>query len=150
MIRTCRHALDERRSLVEVITVSLLDKKKQKTIQAQLHLSHDYTLEICLPQQKKIKYCGMDYFDSLCQIRNILESDGSYIKCYGAAQNVYPSGMCRNMGGGRMAYKMTLGQHVDLEDLVDIFAACPTPPASLSEQYQFYQEWGKSIEYIDH
>ena len=47
-----------------------------------------------------------DYFDAFCAIRRELEVQGILPLCYGASRNVYPSGMCRDMGRGLTGYKM--------------------------------------------
>src|ERR1700752_894126 len=62
-----------------------------------------------------------DYFEAFCQIRRQLEKDGLIPFCYGASLNVYPSGMARDMGLGLKAYKLTIGQHARMQDLVEIF-----------------------------
>src|SRR6185295_18354608 len=66
-----------------------------------------------------------DYFEALCQIRLSLEKDGLIPFCYGASLNVYPSGMARDMGAGLKAYKLTIGKHARMQDLVEIFSEGP-------------------------
>ena len=43
---------------------------------------------------------GDDYFDAFCRIREQLAERRLIPICYGASRNVYPSGMCRDMGRG--------------------------------------------------
>ncbi len=59
-----------------------------------------------------------DYFQAMCRIRLDLEKAGWRPVCYGASRNVYPSGMCRDMGRGLKAYRCQLGQPATLDDLV--------------------------------
>jgi hypothetical protein len=83
-----------------------------------------------------------DYFEALCQIRERLAEGGLHPFCYGASLNVYPSGMARDMGAGLKAYKMTIGKHARLEDLVEIFAAGPdVKPSTVAEQRAFWERW---------
>jgi hypothetical protein len=85
-----------------------------------------------------------DFFETFCQIRQRLESDGLIPFCYGASLNVYPSGMARDMGLGLKAYKLTIGKPARMQDLVEIFAEGPDViPASVSRQQEFYQQWIK-------
>jgi hypothetical protein len=87
-----------------------------------------------------------DYFEAFCRIREKLEADGIRPFCYGANRNVYPSGMSRDMGGGLMAYKLTLGQPSRSADLVNIFiVGLDVEPVSVSEQREFYLSWVASL-----
>ena len=66
-----------------------------------------------------------DCFSALQDIRRVLEEDGLAAYCYGSSRNVFPSGMSRSMGGGRKAYRLSLGKQGRMADLVDIFTAGP-------------------------
>ena|ERR1700722_18017718 len=89
---------------------------------------------------------AFDYFEAMCQIRDQLEVSGWRPVCYGSSRNVYPSGMCRDMGQGLKAYKMQLGQRAALADLVKIFDVGPdVEPSSVEEQKQFWEEWLRSL-----
>jgi len=86
-----------------------------------------------------------DFFEALCQITLRLENDGLIPFCYGASLNVYPSGMARDMGAGLKAYKLTVGKHARMQDLVEIFAEGPDViPASVKLQREFYEDWIKT------
>jgi len=87
-----------------------------------------------------------DYFDAFIVIRDALAGRGIVPLCYGASRNVYPSGMSRSMGGGRKAYRMTLGQQARLHDLVFIFDTGPVlDPASPEQQRAFFEDWFGSL-----
>lgn len=89
---------------------------------------------------------GTDYFNAFCRIREALAAYGLVPHCYGAARNVYPSGMGRDMGRGLEAYRMTHGQHVSGADLVYIFDSGPDlDPASVAEQHKFAERWRQSL-----
>ncbi len=82
---------------------------------------------------------GCDYegvswnlFDALCKARLQLEPQGLIPVCYGASENVYPSGMCLDMGSGSRAYLW--GKKGPLS-LVDIFATGPEViPSTVADQ----------------
>lgn len=93
-----------------------------------------------------ISVIDRDFFESLIQIRIILEKKGFYILCNGARKDVYPSGMTRDMFKGVTAYKIQLGVKVQVDDRVNIFDECSrdfivTP----QEQRDFYNHWLKSF-----
>lgn len=86
-----------------------------------------------------------DYFEALQIIRRrILEPRGLIPICYGASLNVWPSGMSRDMGRGRKAYKKELG--APATDLVGIFEVGPDViPATVARQEEFHSDWIASI-----
>ncbi len=99
------------------------------------------TLECC---GRLLEADAHDYFEAFCKIRLQLELEGLMPFCYGASLNVYPSGMCRDMGGGSIAYRLTKGQRVSETDLVGIFDDGPDiVPTSVSAQRKFYEDWLK-------
>ncbi len=78
---------------------------------------------------------GLDLFESLTSLRLQLESGGLLLCVNGARADVYPSGMSRQMAGGRMAYQLARGRRPGREDLVDIFdAACCDWVVGVDEQ----------------
>lgn len=90
---------------------------------------------------------AFDYFEATCLIRHELELSGWRPVCYGSSCNVYPSGMCRDMGMGLKAYKLQLGKAATMGDLVSIFDSSPDiEPVSVGEQRSFWQEWLRSVE----
>jgi len=54
--------------------------------------------------------------------------------------------MCREMGAGMKAYRMTIGKHVDpKKDLVSIFSEGPDViPATVGRQKEHFDEWLKT------
>lgn len=62
-----------------------------------------------------------DLFECLSVIRRELDPQGIRVCCAGARLDVYPSGMGRQMGGGRRAYVHRDGGRPTAHDLVDIF-----------------------------
>jgi hypothetical protein len=104
----------------------------------------DIGLSFELPDRKLNARAG-DYFEALAAIRRELEKDDIFLNCYGASRNVYPSGMGRDMGAGLRAYKLTVGKHATMEDLVFIFdTGADVEPCSVLEQRDFFEMWLKS------
>ncbi|NPU10388.1 hypothetical protein HL666_06440 [Bradyrhizobium sp. 83002] len=96
----------------------------------------------CDYRDRSIESAATDFFQALCDLRNVLAENGFMPFCYGASLNVHPSGMARDMGQGLKAYRMTMGRHARREDLVDIFSKGPdVVPASVAAQEQFWRDW---------
>jgi hypothetical protein len=84
---------------------------------------------------------GRDLFDGLQQIRRELEALGWYPLCNGARIDCYPSGMARDMGGGRAVYELTIGKP-GRPPLVGLFE--PAPPekvGTVTDQDAYYARW---------
>ncbi len=64
---------------------------------------------------------GLDLFESLTSLRLQLEADGLALCVEGARADVFPSGMSRQMTGGRKAYRIVRGRRSGPDDLVDVF-----------------------------
>lgn len=87
-----------------------------------------------------------DFFEALKQLRLALEKADALLKCFGASENVYPSGMQRSMGPAVLAYRMRLGSPTSREDIVNIFEADETViPATVGQQEAFHQKWIESL-----
>jgi hypothetical protein len=90
------------------------------------------------------QYQGEDLFDCLASLRLELESVGARILCAGSQRDVYPSGMSRQMAGGRIAYRMCIGEpastQVDILDAVQIEGV-----TSDEEQKEYYKKWQESM-----
>jgi hypothetical protein len=87
-----------------------------------------------------------DLFACMQKIRVDLEANGDRLLCNGARQDVYPSGMSRDMSGGLVAYVLTIGKRTTREDLVRITDFAPLEKtASVQEQEEFHKRWVASI-----
>jgi hypothetical protein len=85
--------------------------------------------------ERRFAVTGVDLFDSLTKLRRALEAEGRLICIEGARGDVYPSGMSRQMGGGRLAYRHVSGHRPDRSNLVDIFdATCCQDVVGLEDQ----------------
>ena len=96
-------------------------------------------------REREIETNATDYFEAFCKLRLTLESERLIPFCYGASLNVYPSGMCREMGNGIVAYRLQAGKKPERGDLVKIFEQGPDViPASVVNQKEFFNEWLQS------
>jgi hypothetical protein len=87
-----------------------------------------------------------DFFEALRLLRLDLEKTGALLCCFGASENVYPSGMQREMGPVISAYRMRLGAPALLQDIVNIFEADETVvPSTVEQQERFRERWFKSL-----
>ncbi len=103
-------------------------------------------VEVCIPGGEKRLARKGDLFSSLTDIRKELEKDNLFILCEGSRRDVAPSGMSRQMGGGRRSYRLALGRQALRSDLVDIFDPINESEVStVAEQKDFYINWVKSL-----
>ena len=113
-----------------------------ETVVFMLFEDNDRCLLRCEYRNRTIENTATDFFQALCDLRDVLAKDGLTPICYGASLNVFPSGMARDMGLGLKAYKLAKGRHAKMEDLVEIFAEGPDIVlASVDAQEQFFRDW---------
>jgi hypothetical protein len=87
-----------------------------------------------------------DFFEALTELRQGLEKTGALLYCFGASENVYPSGMQKSMGPAVLAYKTRIGAPALRQDIVNIFEADETvAPATVEQQEHFHQKWIDSL-----
>jgi hypothetical protein len=105
-----------------------------------------WTLEFTSPVTEDLAVTNSDLFECLVDLRRELAKHSYRPLCNGARLDVFPSGMCRDMGSGGVAYVIKLGKTADPdEDLVDIFEySDPELITSVDEQYEFYKSWCNS------
>jgi hypothetical protein len=100
----------------------------------------------CEVRGRKISSCAADFFEALCLVRQELEKENLIPFCYGASLNVYPSGMCRDMAQGLVAYRLQRGQQARREDLVRIFdEGHDVIPVRVQMQREHFDEWCASL-----
>ncbi|WP_300266988.1 hypothetical protein [Microbacterium sp.] len=83
---------------------------------------NDWVVEIVSSGFGSAQARADDAFEALCRVREELEPFGWRIGVAGAQRDVWPSGMSRDQGGGRVAYRMTaeqVGDRVDTFEPVD-------------------------------
>ncbi|MES5482696.1 hypothetical protein QMZ05_08040 [Bradyrhizobium sp. INPA03-11B] len=122
--------------------IRLIGGQYEETALFRLFDEGDACRLLCEYRHKTIEHTASDFFQALCDIRSLLAENGLIPFCYGASLNVYPSGMARDMGQGLKAYKLAVGRHAKMSDLVEIFGSGPdVNPASVAAQEQFFSNW---------
>jgi hypothetical protein len=92
------------------------------------------------------QFSGDDLFDALISMRLTLEKIGVQTLCAGARRDVFPSGMSRDMSGGRKAYATRLGAPALRADLLDIFDYSDVDSVgSVEQQKMFHEKWIASL-----
>jgi hypothetical protein len=87
-------------------------------------------------------FLGQDLFEALANLRRDLEKSHRRILCAGARVDVFPSAMCRSMGGGRKAYILRSGTPTKTGDLIDIFDYAPPELVGTVEQQRAnHRKW---------
>lgn len=105
-----------------------------------------WQLQLTFADGRTVSVEQSDLFDCLVDLRKRLAEDGAIILCSGARRDVFPSGMARQMGGGRMAYQLRLGQQARRADLIDIFEPAEAAEiATVEDQRAFFDEWLASL-----
>jgi hypothetical protein len=106
---------------------------------------HDRLCHIVLSYHGgRIEESASDFFEALCRVRVRLEKERLNLFCYGSSLNVRPSGMGRDMGLGMKAYRMAMGKHARISDLVEIFeVGSDITLATVAEQKVFFEAWLK-------
>jgi len=103
-----------------------------ETVVFMLFEDNDRCLLRCEYRNRTIENTATDFFQALCDLRDVLAKDGLTPICYGAS----------DMGLGLKAYKLAKGRHAKMEDLVEIFAEGPDIVlASVDAQEQFFRDW---------
>src|SRR5262245_24713701 len=124
--------------MTESFSVRLVGGKDDERAIFEFDEEKDPCLLTCRYRDKSISSEATDYFEALALIRRQLQSEGLIPYCYGASLNVFPSGMGRDMGQGLRVYKLTLGKHAKMTDLVDIFdEGADVAPADVDAQEEF-------------
>jgi hypothetical protein len=104
--------------------------------------SYFWKIEFTSSLTKHLEFTNVDLFECLIDLRRELAKYNCRPLCNGARLDVYPSGMCRDMGSGGIAYVLKLGQPAELDNIVHIFDyAEPESIASIEEQLNFYESW---------
>ena len=120
-----------------------------KRIKSTFQLNEEYSdyveLTLTVMEQHYRAYAST-FFRAMSKIRANLELENKYLICYGASEDVYPSGMSVSMGTGRLAYRCKPGTPALRTDIVDIFNADDyCVPATIQAQKRFNEKWLKSI-----
>jgi hypothetical protein len=100
------------------------------------------SIDVSASGSKTQCFGGSDLFEAMIAWRRILDAVGSKLLCAGARTDVFPSGMLRDMSGGRKAYILRMGAQGRSEDIVDIFSATePELVGTVGEQREYALRW---------
>jgi len=117
--------------------LTLADGDGQYAVEATIATEPPWSIRLDFGEGKVAQVEAPDLFAALETIRLQLEPSGVLICCQGARADVYPSGMARQMGGGRRAYRLRAGKRSTRDDLVDIFdPAEPDEVVTVQEQLE--------------
>ena len=106
-------------------------------------LSFKLTLEM---SDSAVSVVDRDLFQSLDELRLLLESQRLSVAVQGSRKNAWASGMQRNMTGAHKIYICQAGRHVSKSDVVNIFDdADPSDLATVAAQRENYRLWRESV-----
>lgn len=97
-------------------------------------------------RDRTIDVTAADFFQALCQIREVLARERLYPQCHGSSLNVYSIGGPLKAQDGLRAYRLSIGREVTPFDVVNIFERCGSSvlPVTVKEQYDYYWQWLQS------
>jgi hypothetical protein len=130
------------RTVIKTYSIRLIGGEEGERAEFAFDVEGRACVLVCRYRGGSISSQEADFFEALVSIRRHLQAEGLMPYCYGASLNVYPSGMARDMGSALQAYRMTIGRHVGIADLVDIFDEGPdVVPSDVEAQEQFVRNW---------
>lgn len=107
--------------------------------------NNDGTVRInfILEDSCRIEESGDNYFDVLISVRKKLSNEGVELLCNATSVDVYPSAMQLGMGGGDQAYRLKMGCHSQMVDIVNSFDydECNHKPGTIEEQRIYHERW---------
>jgi hypothetical protein len=104
-----------------------------------------WQIRLMEPEKNVTCFRETDLYKAMQALREHLEAKGGQLLCAGARPDVVPSGMSRDMGGGRKAYVIQLGKQAT--EIVDIFAyAEPAAVGTVQQQQKFVEAWWASLD----
>jgi len=107
----------------------------ERSVEAIIAVEPPWSLSLDFGAGSIVEAEAADLFAALEAIRTQLEPMGVRVCCAGARSDVFPSGMARQMAGGRRAYRLRPDQRPTRDDLVDIFdPAEPDEVVTVQEQ----------------
>jgi hypothetical protein len=106
-----------------------------------------YFLEVDGYGPGKLRADAEDLFECLAKLRLDLEKEGAKVLCNGARLDAFPSGMAREMSGGKKVYLLKKGEPANPRDLVNTFDEAPIEKiASVADQREYYLAWIESCQ----
>jgi hypothetical protein len=104
-----------------------------------------YTITLNINGETIAGTSEVSIFYALRNLRLKLENMGILLLCFGASEDVYPSGMQVSMGA-YSTYKMHLGKQALAKDIVNIFDSDDSVrPSTVEQQDLFHEKWIQSL-----
>ncbi len=131
-----------------MIKKNITIKYKGKIDHAEIYYTEEspWIVNLIVNENINISVESDNLFDALQEVRNKAADQEILILCNGARKDVYPSSMSKSMGGGILAYELTLGKQAQRANLVNIFDDSRNNPiVTPDEQKDFYNKWIKSL-----
>lgn len=111
-----------------------------QTVDVTLATEPPWRVRLDFPDGRVEQAEGPDLVEALQAVRRGLQGAGMLLCCQGCRPDVFPSGMSRQMGGGRRAYRHRPGQPATMDDLVDIFDSADCADVVTVEQHRAAME----------
>jgi hypothetical protein len=119
--------------------------RNNRTEKAELIYSEQpYSVRAIFADGVELTGTGADIFSSFLNLRENLP--GYIFQCKGSKINVHPSRMSGQMGGGLIAYELSMGHPAKRSNLVNIFTPDTVKDEVLpAEQREFLKRWIQSL-----
>lgn len=128
---------------MEKITLEVIFNNKSEKVEL-IYFEQPASVSVIFSDGKKLTGTGADIFSSFLNLRERLP--GYIFQCKGAKINVHPSRMSSQMGGGLIAYELSMGTPAKRSDLVNIFTPDAVREEILpTEQREFFKKWIQSL-----
>lgn len=128
---------------MERVTIDVIFDNKLEELEL-IYSAQPPSVSAAFADGKIITSTGTDIFSSFLNLREILP--GYIFQCKGAKINVHPSRMSSQMGGGLMAYELSMSTPAKRSDLVNIFTPDTVgDEVSPMEQREFFKKWMQSL-----
>lgn len=122
--------MEERRRL------DVLGTDGPQTVDVAIATEPPWRVGLEFPDGRMEQAEGPDLFEALQAVQRRLQDAGMVLCCQGSRPDVFPSGMSRQMGGGRRAYRHRPGHPPTMDDLVDIFDPADCADVVTVEQHR--------------
>lgn len=128
---------------MESVTLEVIRNNKSEKVEL-IYSEQPASVSVIFSDKKKFTGTGADIFSSFLNLREKLP--GYIFQCKGAKINVHPSRMSSQMGGGLIAYELSMGIAAKRSNLVNIFTPDTVESeVTATEQHEFFKKWIQSL-----
>ncbi|MDG9923344.1 MULTISPECIES: hypothetical protein [unclassified Pseudomonas] len=128
---------------MESVTLEVIRDDKTEEVEL-IYSEQPASVRAIFADGNELTGTGADIFSSFLNLRESLP--GCIFQCKGAKINVHPSRMSSQMGGGLIAYELSMGYPAKRSDLVNIFTPDTVKDEVLpAEQREFFKRWIQSL-----